>query len=258
MRILTYNINFSRRARGEFEKYSWTHRKDNVIKYIDEIKPDIVCLQEVHEDYIKDLNKAFQYKYQMFYGKFKTNRCNQFLLTLVKHNIKVLRNVTYDLNNLIETEAKLGSTQCTIVSNILIINNHFHMNLEARLISAKLMKEIINTYVLKKCIMVGDFNAFSDRYGYDQMSTIKIENQMMDATQFAKNEEGKVTSKTFDAYPYDILQESALTSDMSKLDYILVRNIKYENPMIHDKKFNEIYPSDHFPVSIDFEWLGKL
>ena len=50
MRILTWNVSFSRRTIGQYEKLSWAYRKDAIIDVLKKSNADIICLQEIHSD----------------------------------------------------------------------------------------------------------------------------------------------------------------------------------------------------------------
>jgi hypothetical protein len=32
--LVTFNVNFSERTKGEFEKFDWNHRKDRVVNFL--------------------------------------------------------------------------------------------------------------------------------------------------------------------------------------------------------------------------------
>lgn len=51
MKFCTYNINYSRRAIGEYEKYNFNNRKQHIYQFLAMLNADVLHIQEIHNDY---------------------------------------------------------------------------------------------------------------------------------------------------------------------------------------------------------------
>jgi exodeoxyribonuclease-3 len=73
MKIITWNINGYRSITGQnpSKKYNVVTKDNTLFKYIEEEKPDIICLQETKAD-LEQLNEELRYpkKYHGYYSYF--------------------------------------------------------------------------------------------------------------------------------------------------------------------------------------------
>ena len=67
MRVLTCNIRFSSSG-NDMGPRLWTHRRDFCFETILRRDPDVICLQECHNDQLADFITVLGEEYDHFYG----------------------------------------------------------------------------------------------------------------------------------------------------------------------------------------------
>lgn len=252
--ILQYNICFSRRAVGEFSKYNWNNRKDEILEIIIKKNASIVCLQEVHESYIdhieSNLNAEMPH-YRFVKAPYLKKEGVNIYLMIIYDNIKfqLLRSNIHQLSAINDKcldylSIKLRDSMSSKLLEVSCV--HVPMSLEARLTTMRLIAENVNDSKIENVIVTGDFNAFPDELGYEQIILFKQKAKLIDATQFLYNTAGERVEKTFDPYPYDKFEKK--TENQNKLDYIFTKGkIETLNPLTEMTR-----ASDHYPVSLEF------
>jgi len=177
-------------------------------------------------------------------------------IAYLKSKLSVMRNETWMFSELPWHKTAVTYFQDPMTKDqIAVISSHLPLKFEERTTLGKRIAENISNIPLKKLksvIWTGDFNAFSDYGGFEQMTSLMITGGLTDATAFARNVDGKRQDVTFLAYAYDTFPPP---EESNKLDYILVRGrgITCASPQIHNdlplevngKKYGA---SDHFPV----------
>jgi|APSaa5957512622_1039677.scaffolds.fasta_scaffold42605_1 endonuclease/exonuclease/phosphatase family metal-dependent hydrolase len=261
-RIMTYNIRYDDPNAGE---NSWENRKGYVISLIDSLKPQIFGLQEAMIHQIYDIHEKLPtYKWvgngrddgktkgeftAIFYNdeeleiiRASTFWCSQTPgLPGIGWDAAYYRTVTW-------VEIKNKKTE----NHFIVMNTHFdHIGEIARVQSARLVKRVINDLFPNfPVILMGDFNVIpeSEPYaiitgGSDQAEDDRI---IQDSYSIA-SERTKLTG-TFNGF--DIYSEYQYP-----IDYIFVTtNIQVNSYQVVKQKFENRYPSDHFPVVVDVKF----
>lgn len=255
-KLMTFNLRY---PFDNNEKYSWEKRKEAVIEFINNTKPEIIGTQEVFNFMKDDILKGCP-----SYNSYGIPRGSDGEGVPIFYNKEIFEVTNSGNFWLSETPSLSGSKSwgskcvrmCTWVEFILIndkkkkirvYNTHLdHISEEARI---KGFNVIINKYLklneLEKIpsFIIGDFNA--EPYS---TTITKINDLIKDNNLSLKHtyEKGKVYGTTF----HDFTGQT----EGEPIDYIyyskelLVNNLK----IYHESYFNK-YLSDHYPVSIDFK-----
>jgi len=248
LRLITYNINYSRRATGAFESYSLENREKDIFKVIKKTQPTIILLQEVFNK--TSLMKKFKdYEWVFESDVSRPICCNA--IGVNRHFLigKECRIFTFNYSFIEKSAEKaLG----IIIDKTAIVNVHFPMTTEGRFAMAEHFTECFpKDSTFTKIIIAGDFNSFPDLRGAEQMEIIK----KMTGTEIVSDNAKSMKTfgfalKSFYPYPYDEVPEETLKIP-GKLDHILVKGYTcHEIYVLDDEKVEgkDFAPSDHFPI----------
>ena len=252
--IATLNIRFNNPGDGV---NAWSNRKERVYKLIQEVNPQILCLQEVLNNQIKDLEKAMpgfgwtgagrddgiekgEYV-PIFYRKdlYKLIRTDNFWLAPDPHTPGLLawdaacpRMVTW----ICLKKKATGDT-------LFVFNTHFdHIGVKAREMSAKLIVHAADSLAGNhRTIVTGDFNSSPRDAGYLNVISGGFADSRLITQTPPEGPEHTFTG-------FDITKPHG-----DRIDYILVRNLPrlsfYKVRPDHDGKN---YYSDHLMVVAGF------
>lgn len=244
-KIVTYNVNHSRRAEGPYAAFGWDARKEDVVSLLREIDADIVMIQEIPCGEVEWF--VGQFPDHLWANKNEPGRGGNFTA--------LATGVRKPLAEKINPFGQFSAALCLYwpEMNCAIVNVHFPMEESGRQQASDSL-----TFVKKvnpqigNWIVAGDFNAFPDQAGGDFMLRLNATLGTYSASEFARSRvSGKLAGKTFMPYPYDYVPESALAMD-GKLDHILVKGMYVHAAIVEDRlrpKHNWT-PSDHFPVVV--------
>ena len=261
-KVVTYNVNFSHRAVGEYEGFSWANRKEHVMSFL---KKQLGCgdpvwfnLQEVMEEYLEDILPLFKDTHDVF--KQQVHPCGRCILTIVP---KELNAEQIKLEKISDNHRQvfLGvSLEITKNDSFLFMNAHFPMAHDYKTEFGEELVKIKKKHKHMDNVMVtGDFNTFSDEGGYKHLIDIQNKGGMYDALQYMVTPDGTLASVTFNGYPYDKIPDV----NPMPLDHIFISsknsNLKHETP-ICDKVIafehmdgNFYGASDHSAIILDCE-----
>jgi endonuclease/exonuclease/phosphatase family metal-dependent hydrolase len=243
IRICSFNIRNGGANKNikkhERKKYTWENRKKIILEAIEDIKPDIIGLQEC------DISKHFEFlinglkDFELINFK-KSGEANPIF---IKHShFKMIEGAKLRLrpkqlpNNWNEAcprtanfvKVQIKSEPQTIIG---IYNTHFdHKGKIARIESAKLIQREIQLSDEIPIILLGDFNT------QDGASELKPLFSILKNTNCSN-------LVTFHGWRrLQIRFDYILTTDQFKVNDSGISNYK-----------NDIYPSDHFPIWSDIE-----
>ncbi len=259
MRILTWNVSFSSRTVGQYEKLSWAYRKASVIDILKKSDADIICLQEIHVDekvnYIDDL-QCLYHKYIVTKSKMNTDRGGEnYIVSLFKRDkIKIIKHNTVNAGHKdIEAHSvtiikykhvdhsKNGANQRFV--EYTIFNMHFPMKKTTRIDMAE--KLLIDT--TRPSIVCGDFNSFGNSGGLQQMKILK--DKGLHESGLLINLDKKIVHETFKEYPYDSFKNKVLYP----IDHILGKGVYFTEYICDNTNCfsfeDKLYGiSDHYPL----------
>lgn len=237
MKIMTFNM----RNDGIIPFSKWKTRLKGFVKLIKIEKPDIIGTQEMTYK-AKILLKKLLINNNLLYTLYGESRkrnnttYDEYNCILVKEGIKVNKSITYSLSNTPEIPiTKFKHDQFPRIITLIETDNLniYNTHLTPKILNNKLLQlECITKIIDKKkpAIIMGDFNL-----GMAKIKPFMEKNNLTDATE-------KI-GKTF-----------STRKEIFHLDHILItNNLKYKNTVKHNFKYNNIYISDHFPVSTEIE-----
>lgn len=238
----------------------WRERKEHVLKMLKHYGWDIVGMQEVRGNQMRDLAALDGYAVEgrsrepdpegehgpIFYNAAKFER---------------LDGGTFWLSSTPDVPSKSWDSDCYRIctwlklrdrqsgKTIAILNTHLdHVSEEARYQGARVILDWIDKHASDvPVILTGDFNASPEERCYRA-----ITERLRDARR-AAGQEHYGPWGTFTGFRFDVP-----TDELKEIDYIFV------SPQVHVRKtrtvtdsFDRKYPSDHFPIEAMVEWQSS-
>jgi endonuclease/exonuclease/phosphatase family metal-dependent hydrolase len=250
--FMTYNVNYSRRASGEYEEYSWENRRNDIYQIIKGENPSVLFLQEILTKNQEEVQVSLSdYKWHFESTNSRDGVCcngigikNTFLPE------REQKKFSYNFNAFEKTAEKvLGLT----MGDLCLVNVHCCMEENGRMLTAEYFKECLPSDKNYRLIIAGDFNSFPDGHGTEQIETIqKITDTVCISNEAISEATGNIATHSFKAYPYDVIPQHGLPG---KLDHIFVKGLNLtENtkPKVLDTQTvdgKNFAPSDHYPIT---------
>ena len=225
-------------------------RMPYIRKILEEASPDVIGFQEVKTPQYKYLLKILK-KYDYEYRKRDDTKAGE--ATPVFYKKKRFTCLKKDTFWISDTYKEMSNTYggkcirtCSYVhlkDNITnkefsVFNVHLdHMSDNARIKGVKLIKRLIKEFNISNIphLIIGDMN---DHYKSAPINELFLD--YVDASKM-KNDSSEVTFHNYG-------------TDKQKIDYIaLSKDIKQLDYKVITTKFNEIYPSDHYPIEVIFD-----
>ena len=251
-KIMTFNIRYNTPNDGE---NWWELRKDEVVESLKYYQPDFIGIQEAMPDPLKFIaNSLDDYDYighgrdgidtdsegiPIFYNSTKYELLEKKVFWLSETPEKVSRGWDAALNRIVVHGVFKSKTTDQIVD---IINTHFdHKGENARLKSAELLIDYLrkNQLLNKKIVLMGDLNCLPTE------SPIKLLESELKSSYGIKGFPVYGPVGTFNGF-------DTIGIVTKKIDYIFTKNIIIKNyRCIDDRRKNNLYLSDHFPIMIE-------
>ncbi len=255
LKVMTFNIRYDNPGDGE---NAWAVRKNYVSKIIKKNNVDILGIQEGLKNQVDYLAKELSDYGWLGIGRDDGKEAGEYSAVFYKKaRFDKLESNTFWLS---ETPGKPGLGWDAVCNRIVtwgkfkdkktarifyIFNTHFdHMGTTARKMSALLLKRTIDSICSgEPVIITGDFNSSVDSEPYRVITSVKGNNKYLfsdsEIISVSKHEGPAATFTGFD-----------LTKPPSELiDFIFIsKGIRVNSHKILPAKFNNHYPSDHFPV----------
>ncbi len=252
MKVISWNICYSRRNTGEYENFSIKNRISKITKLISEQNADVIFLQEIHESVKNQLNELYNKNYILTWLQHSSRGgCCYNLVAINKTYIFECDNLTRIFPSYINEykgNKELISCITAVQTNeITFINVHSPMAKNIRFRINKLLKTVTNA---EKVLICGDFNTFPDVGGLDQIKDLCVLNHVSHY---------ECSKLTFRAYPYDIFESYM---DPAPLDHIFYKGINVMNvekiSSILDNdlcvKNESFFISDHYMMVFDINF----
>ncbi|WP_243652203.1 endonuclease/exonuclease/phosphatase family protein [Mariniflexile fucanivorans] len=252
---MTYNIRLDVESDGE---NAWTHRKGFLTSQVLFFSPDILGVQEAKPNQMADL-KTLLKTYQViglgrdggsegehssiFYNtkKFKVEKENTFWLSETPEKVStgwdaaLPRICTYGLFTDLKTSKKVW-----------VFNTHLdHVGEQSKLNAIKLIQKKMAEVNTKNypVILMGDFNVEPNSLLIKNLSESMLNTETVAELTFGPN-------GTFNGFKFN----EPVTR---KIDYIFISktdNLKVNKQAVLSDSDDLKYPSDHFPVYVEFTW----
>lgn len=240
-KLTTNNIIMSFNIRADHPRdieHNWIHRKEAILKMIEDIKPAIICMQEVQPHMFKylvnalsntygnisrmrtsskEINKSFKWfegGLVIFYDKSKYDVVNCKLHTFLGTNGKL-----HPFNYL---DALFLDKDETCMK--LVINNHMSLTKNIRERDIEILKTILynNSYLAYAC---GDFNCSSKSAEFKSLNEYYITSDR---------------ERTFNHFD----------DTYAIIDYI-ISNTKISGYKVINQNYGVPYISDHYPIIVN-------
>lgn len=249
LRLLTYNVRY---ATLDSSPNTWTERRDGVASVVRFHDPDVVCLQEVWQDQLADLEARLP-AYDWVHAEtssgehtpigYRTDR-----LSAVDHEVFSLSETPEDLHAMdwkttvprVTTATRLRDSRSD--GAVVVANTHLdHESEAARRRGATLLAERFGDRDAPT-VLAGDLNSGPDDRPYQ---TLTGDGPFRDARTLAADPHGPVT--TFN----DFVEPQP----GDRLDYVFVDDsiAVRRFGVLADLDDRALYPSDHFAVLADLD-----
>lgn len=256
-KAISYNIRYD----GHSDLASdWKIRKAPIIEMLHQEKPSVIGFQEVLLSQLKDLELALPSYRSIGVGRDDGKTLGEFApIFFDTTRYLLLQSGTFWLSPSPDIPSKGWDAAlnriCTFAlleskfdhKKLWVFNTHFdHVGLEARMESATLISEKFAEFVQIQqapCLLMGDFNAEPDAY-----AILKLKESFKDLSCSMRHHH-LCSGPTFNGF-------TTTETDDKIIDYffgtpeLLSRNFK----VIKDP-FETSYPSDHFPIVVEFFYL---
>lgn len=255
--FMTYNVNYSRRAVNEYAQYSWENRRNDIYKLIQNANPNVIFLQEILTKNQQEVQTNLS-NYQWHFESTNSREgvcCNGIGIKNTFSTDKEQKKFSYNFNKFDQTAEKVLGL---IIGDLCLLNVHCPMEEKGRMAMALNLDQCIPSDRVYQVIIAGDFNAFPDCKGLEQVEVIQKVTKTVRVSDLALSESsGETATRSFKAYPYDIVPEEALKMP-GKLDHIFVRGLRIVDnttPLVLDARTvdgKDFSPSDHYPITATF------
>ena len=248
-KVMTFNIRLSLDSDKE---NAWTKRKDDAMGLMAYYHPDIMGVQEALPQQMRDIKaKLTNYDY-IGVGRDDGKDAGEYSAIFYdKNRLKVLESGTFWLSETPDVPSKGWDAAypriCTYGlfkdsktgKKFWALNLHFdHVGNEARVKSSQMILERIKKMNPKSypLVLTGDFNLTEDT------EPIQIMSKSLDDSFYHSKTPHYGPKATWQAFDVNTIAKD-------RIDYIFVKGFTVlSNRTINDRRSNNLYPSDHFPV----------
>lgn len=256
LKVMTYNIRLSLESDKE---NAWTNRKQETTALINYYHPDILGVQEAVPEQMTDLRSGL--KGYASVGVGRDDGANKGEFSAVFYDVskfQLLKSGTFWLSETPEKPSKGWDAAynriCTYAllklkkggKKVWAFNVHFdHVGNVARVNASKLILEKIKSFNAQNypVILSGDFNLTEDS------EPIKILSKNLDDTYYHTQTPHYGPKGTLQAFNVNEIPKD-------RIDYIFTKGFKVLNHRtINDRRENLLYPSDHFPVFTEIQFV---
>lgn len=261
VRVMTFNIRY---AGGDSGPNAWNQRRPRVLNTIRQANPDILGLQEVLAYQADELRKELQNYGFIGVGRDDGQSKGEFAPIMWRRShFKLLRHGHFALAEDTDTPGIPGwdaalpriATWTVLayrhapLNKLFVLNTHFdHVGQQARIQSARLIRDVVESMGGRPIIVMGDFNCPPGSPPYhiltaDRQNLAELRDVFANPQSAPQQTLG--TYHGFDGKP-----------DSERIDWILHnRRFQVIEATINIRHFNNQYPSDHFPVQATLRLL---
>jgi len=260
IKIMSFNIRYGIADDGDNH---WDKRKSLAISRIHAFQPDLLGMQECRDDSQADFVKASLPDYH-FYGMRREGRGDTALemapVLFRKDSFQIIDQGCFWLSEtpqiagskswdstFARTATWLKLLQHKTGRTLTFVNTHFDYQPVAIEESAKLLKNWLNqTDKDMPVILTGDFNADKESTAYHLLTG---QGMLFDAYRQARpNGEDEATFHSF-----------GKSEEMTSIDWVLAsHHFKVTEAKVDRTHVGELYPSDHYPVTVTVNWKEKM
>ncbi|MBQ6381409.1 MAG: endonuclease/exonuclease/phosphatase family protein [Clostridia bacterium] len=233
----------------DFFKKSWFYRADLLTKTVMTNSPDIIGFQEVTKMHYRYLTKVLPGYDNIITYRDKSLMPEGCPIFFRSDRFHLIDKGSFWLSETPEKMSKDWGSMCyricsyAILENnadnqrFVVFNTHLdHVSDEARIKGIQVVLDKINQFGSLPGIIMGDFNATEDSETYRAATE-----NFNDAKYQTKNTQKGATFQNFGA-----------ALDSQNIDYFMISKtgIQVKEYKILTETYNDVYPSDHFPISL--------
>jgi endonuclease/exonuclease/phosphatase family metal-dependent hydrolase len=249
VRVVTWNIHCGQNDGLPWKQFNWPLRKHALRAALDQIQPDILCVQEATPDQVSFIEEALPGHSRVGVGRDGPAGGEHCAIYLNRHRFEEITGDTFWLEEPIN-QPRPGSALdvkriCTWVRlrdrvsrrTLRVYNSHLYLTEAPRLTAATLiLADMAARDPADAVVLTADFNASPDV----PSRRLFIEAGFRDSAEQNGHRVGKPTFHFF----YGI--------GLWSIDGILVdRHWRVHNHIVLDMKPNNVFPSDHFGLLAD-------
>jgi endonuclease/exonuclease/phosphatase family metal-dependent hydrolase len=246
-----------------------------ILKQIDEINPDVLCLQEARKVEAEAFKNELETRgYAIVLSPINDTPLAATLITAYKKDTFIADetkcwwyndeqspdiqggNAWYKWGRILTAVSlhKLKNGVKDETSEPLVVSNtHLGVARDEKTFSIHLALKLLERFQQQKIVWCGDFNFFADDGGVEHKKLI-TDAGYQDCLQHPKDEDGNQLSGTFVGYSVDKFAPQT-KSTLSLLDGIFTKNIEAQAAtcmvaveLTEDLSNRDLLPSDHFPI----------
>lgn len=264
IRVVSYNMLFNLYDENLEEAYRWPQRLPRLLALIEEMKPDIIGIQELHVDQFDDLQEHIQNTYS-YYARtayngelniilYRTDRFCQF-----DRHIWSMTTTPHEPSNYTLGMVHLKDLQTR--KSFAVFNTHFAFsNVNKRDYQARFVAEYAEDVAeVMPVVVMGDFNTFPHYLEQDKLPFYDGDHIHRILTQWSLRDSKDVALlghvgplSTFTNKPGDTLPFQGTGTPGVFLDHIYVSpGIEVWMHAVQPATVDGYFPSDHMPVFAD-------
>lgn len=241
MKVMSFNV----RINVEVDKENaWPYRKNQVLSYLKQVRPDIIGLQEPNLLMLSDLN-ALLNDYEMV-GLPRQKNGEYTPIYYKKDAFQFIDTETFWLSDTPKQESKYVESAYIRIATYLHLRHstqgeihlvNTHLDYQSETIQAKQIQVILDYLSQKsgKMLIMGDFNCFPNTLVH---GSLRNEGYSFN---YSPSQEKEVSFHDF--------QRQAMPEP---IDYIYTKNIHEPRKIEIINDVNTKYLSDHYPILLNF------
>ena len=256
IRLVTYNMLFDLYDQNLEPENRWPNRLPRIVNLISEMKPDIICTQELYPNQVTDLTKLLKNEFAFFTGQ-KDKDGESYGIFYRKSRFELLSNHVICPLSMIELK-DLKTDKI-----VYVFNTHMPLsNIEERERHAHKIVQITEPFAKKGAVIfTGDLNTFPERLDLPKLPFYdgNYIHRILSKGSLKNSEESSLLGhlgpiSTFTNHDPDIHPFKGTGTPGIVLDYIYVSpKITVLTHATEPATVNGHFPSDHMPVLIDFQ-----
>jgi endonuclease/exonuclease/phosphatase family metal-dependent hydrolase len=265
IRIVTYNMLFDLYDHNLEKVYRWPQRLPRIIELIEEMHPDILCVQELYANQLLDLMPYMENDFAWYAKPCKDGELNGIFYR--KDRFEVIDSRVLYMTDTPEIPSSETLTQLQLKDlktglSIAVFNTHLAFSrIEKRDFQARFIAKYLNPIAKKMpVILTGDLNTFPHRleignmpfYDGDYIHRILTQATLKDAREVAVlGHFGPIS--TFTNQEGEGIPFKGIGTPGVFLDHVYVsQDVQVLVHAVQPATAQGFFPSDHMPVLIDF------
>lgn len=265
IRLVTYNMLFNLYDHKLEEQHRWPNRMPRLVEMIKEMQADVIGVQELYHDQVKELLPFMTDEYEFFAKACEDGELNGIFYRKDRFEV-IASKVTYMTltpeTPSSETLTMLHLRDKKTGQEFAIFNTHLAFsNIEKREFQARFVADHLEPYIKHMpVIFTGDLNTFPNRpelnrlpfYDGDYIHRILTKNSLRDAKEMSLlGHLGPIA--TFTNSSNDVLPFQGIGTPGIFLDHIYVsQGLTVLLHAVQPGTVGGEFPSDHMPVIMDF------